>query len=326
MWQPDSNRYDLVEYRRCGRSGVMLPPLSLGFWHNFSEIDDRAEIQKMLYYAVDNGIVHFDLANNYGPPPGSAEETLGQYLKNDFHPIRDELFITTKAGWDMWQGPYGNWGSRKHLTASLDQSLRRMNLDYVDLYYHHRPDSDTPLEETFGALRDLLTQGKCLYVGISAYSIDETQQAIELADNMGFPILAHQMSYSMLNRSPEDGLFQLLQENGIGAIAFAPLFQGVLSGKYQTSIPDGSRAARESGNLQSEGISEEMREKVSGLSEIAIQRGEPLAQMALAWILNNYPTSTLLGVRTLEQLKKNLLALESIPFTAEEIKAINRIT
>lgn len=325
MWTPDSNRYSSLKYKRCGKSGVLLPPFSLGFWHNFSEIDDQSEIQKMLYHAVDNGVVHFDLANNYGPPPGSAEETLGRFLKSDFHSIRDELFIATKAGWDMWQGPYGNWGSRKHLVASLDQSLKRMNLDYVDLYYHHRPDPNTPLEETFSALKDMLAQGKCLYVGISAYSVEETRKAIELSNDMGFPLLAHQMSYSMLNREPEQGLFELLDEQGVGAVAFAPLFQGVLSGKYQTLIPDGSRAARDSGNLQAGGISDSMRKIVSGLSEVAQQRGEPLAQMALAWILSQYPTTTLLGVRTLEQLQKNLKALESAPFSKEELDTIHQI-
>ena len=325
QWQANDSRYESSTYKRCGQSGIKLPPLSLGFWHNFGLQDNQDEIKKIIHHAFDSGIVHFDLANNYGPPAGSAESTLGKHLTQDLKPYRDELFIATKAGWDMWPGPYGDLGSRKYLMTSLEQSLQRMNLEYVDLFYHHRPDPKTPLEETIGALKDLTLQGKCLYVGISSYSAAETQKAYTIAQQMNLPILANQVSYSLLSPEVEEELFPTLEQLGIGAIAFAPLSQGILTGKYSDGIPTGSRAQRKDGHLLPDMITPEMQNKIHALLQIAQQRGESLAQMSLAWLIQGFPASTLLGVRNLEQLKSNLQALRSAVFSLEEKQAIYQI-
>jgi L-glyceraldehyde 3-phosphate reductase len=319
------DRYERMPYRRCGRSGLLLPAISLGFWHNLGHDDDplvtgRAIIRR----AFDVGITHFDLANNYGPPYGSAEENFGRILKEDLAPYRDELVISTKAGYDMWPGPYGDWGSRKYLLSSLDQSLGRMGLDYVDIFYSHRFDPETPLEETMGALDTAVRQGKALYVGISSYSAAKTAEAFAILRELGTPLLIHQPSYSMLNRWIEDALLDTLGELGIGCIVFSPLAQGMLTDKYLAGIPAGSRATRNS-SLSPDLITEEALAKIRRLGEIAAGRGQTLAQLALAWTLRDERvTSTLIGARSVEQLEANVAALQRLDFTEEELAEIDR--
>ncbi len=315
-----------MKYRRCGRSGILLPMLSLGLWHNFGDKDDFDNARKILRTAFDNGITHFDLANNYGPPYGSAEKNFGKILKEDFKGYRDELIISTKAGWDMWPGPYGNFGSRKYLIASLDQSLKRMGLDYVDIFYHHRPDPDTPLEETMGALDHIVRQGKALYVGISQYSAEETEKAEKILKEMGTPLLIHQPRYSMLERWVENDLLDTLEKKGIGSIAFSPLAQGLLTNKYLNGIPADSRAAIEGGYLDRSLITDELLIKIQKLSDLAKERGQSLAQMSIAWLLKDERvTSILAGVSRVSQLEDNIQALYKLDFSEEEIKKIDAI-
>lgn len=325
---PDTNRYQNMEYRRCGKSGLMLPALSLGLWHNFGAIDDIENSRNIMHTAFDNGITHFDLANNYGPPPGSAETTFGQIFKEDFKNYRDELLISTKAGWQMWDGPYGDWGSKKYLVASLDQSLKRMGLDYVDIYYHHRPDPNTPLEETMGALDLIVRQGKALYVGISSYNPEETQNAIKILKDLGTPCLIHQPRYSMFDRWVEDGLLNVLEQNGVGSIAFSPLAQGLLTNKYLNGIPQDSRAASHRGNgaIEEDVLTDANINKARNLNEIAAKRGQSLAQMALSWILkDNRISSVLIGASKPEQVIDSVGALQNITFTDDELLEIEYI-
>jgi|SRR5579872_753993 len=323
-YQPAENRYDAMPYRRCGRSGLMLPPISLGLWQNFGE-DRRLEDQRaILRRAFDLGITHFDLANNYGPPYGSAERNFGQILATDFERHRDELVISTKAGWDMWPGPYGDLGSRKYLLASLDQSLERLGLDYVDIFYHHRFDPDTPLEETMGALHSAVAQGKALYVGISSYSHERTEEAVEILRAMGTRLLIHQPSYSMLNRWIEDDLLDVLETEGVGCIAFSPLAQGLLTDRYLNGVPSDSRAARD-GSLSRGMLSEQNLSRIRALNEIAAERGQTLAQMALAWVLRDARvTSALIGASSVAQLEQNVAALQRLEFTDDELAEIDR--
>ena len=325
---PSPQRYDSMEYRRCGKSGLKLPALSLGLWHNFGGIDHYENARNILKLAFDKGITHFDLANNYGPPAGSAEETFGRALKQDLLPYRDEMVVTTKAGYHMWQGPYGEWGSKKYLVSSLDQSLKRMGLDYVDVFYHHRPDPETPLEETMAALDLIVRQGNALYVGISNYNATETEKAVEMLRAMGTPCLVHQAKYSMFERWVEGGLLDVLEQNGAGCVAFSPLAQGLLSDKYLKGIPADSRAASGRGNgaLESGRITEGKLKQVLQLNEIAQQRGQSLAQMALSWILKDPRiTSVILGVSKPEQLTDSLKCLENKEFSTEELQKINQI-
>jgi L-glyceraldehyde 3-phosphate reductase len=317
-------RYDRMQYRRCGRSGLLLPAVSLGLWQNFGGERALEDSRAILRRAFDLGITHIDLANNYGPPYGSAEETFGRIFADDFRPYRDELVISTKAGYDMWPGPYGEWGSRKYLLASLDQSLRRMGLEYVDIFYSHRFDPDTPLEETMGALDSAVRQGKALYAGISSYDAAQTAEAAHILRDMGTRLLIHQPSYSMLNRWIEPDLLDTLEHEGIGCIVFSPLAQGMLSDKYLNGIPEGSRASR-NGSLSPKLISDETLEKIRGLGQVAKGRGQTLAQMALAWTLRDARvTSTLVGVSSLEQLEDNVAAIDSLSFDDEELAAIDR--
>jgi L-glyceraldehyde 3-phosphate reductase len=321
-------RYQKMEYRRCGNSGLKLPALSLGLWHNFGHIDSLENARNILQVAFDNGITHFDLANNYGPPPGSAEENFGKIFKQDFIPYRDELIISTKAGWGMWDGPYGDWGSKKYLVASLDQSLKRMGLEYVDIFYHHRPDPETPLEETMTALDLMVRQGKALYVGISSYEPEEAAKAFEILKQLGTPCLIHQPRYSMLDRWVEDGLLDVLQQHQVGCIAFSPLAQGLLTNKYLKGIPEGSRASSHRGNgaIDEDQVSDEKIKKVLQLNTIAEERGQNLAQMALAWILKDQRiSSVLLGVSKPEQLLDSIDSLKNYSFTEEELNRINQI-
>ena len=325
-YTPSNTRYDAMEYRRCGHSGLMLPAVSLGLWHNFGYVDNQENCRQILHLAFDAGITHFDLANNYGPPPGSAEENFGRILKHDFHGYRDELIISTKAGYYMWQGPYGEWGSKKYLVASLDQSLKRMGLDYVDIFYHHRPDPNTPLEETMAALDLIVRQGKALYVGISNYRAEEAAKAIALLRKLGTPCLIHQPKYSMFERWVEDGLLDLLEKEGVGCIPFSPLAQGLLTNKYLKGIPEDSRAHKSTGFLQEKDITPEKIEKVRKLNELAIKRDQTLAQMALAWILRDKRiTSVLIGVSRPEQITDSLQAFRNTWFSAEELKQIEAI-
>src|SRR5215211_755296 len=319
-----SDRYDAMPYRRCGRTGLQLPAVSLGLWHNFGD-DKPIETQRaILRRAFDLGITHFDLANNYGPPYGSAEINFGRLFAEDFAPYRDELIISTKAGYDMWPGPYGEWGSRKYVLASLDQSLRRMGLDYVDIFYSHRFDPETPLEETVGALDAAVRQGKALYAGISSYSDQRTGEAAELLRALGTPLLIHQPSYSMLNRWIEPELLDALGELGVGAIVFSPLAQGLLTNKYLDGVPEGSRAAKPY-SLSREQLNDETLAKLRGLAEIAERRGQTLAQMALAWTLRDpRVTSTLIGASSVAQLEENVGALRRLDFTADELAEIDR--
>jgi L-glyceraldehyde 3-phosphate reductase len=319
-----ADRYSQIDYRRCGRSGVRLPEVSLGLWHNFG--DDRPlETQRaILRRAFDLGIIHFDLANNYGTPYGSAERNFGRIMREDFRPYRDELIISTKAGYDMWPGPYGEWGSRKYLLASLDQSLSRMGLDYVDIFYSHRVDPDTPMEETLGALDTAVRSGKALYAGISSYSPERTVRAAEILRQLGTPVLIHQPSYSLLNRWIEGGLLEVLGREGIGCIVFAPLAQGVLTGKYLSGIPDGSRASRRT-SLSADDLSEETLAHVRALGEIARSRGQSLAQLALSWALRDRRiTSVLIGASSVAQLEENAAAAGHYDFTDAELAAIDR--
>ncbi len=321
---PAGNRYGPMPYRRCGRSGLLLPAVSLGLWQNFG--DDRAlDTQRaILRRSFDLGVTHFDLANNYGPPYGSAEVNFGRILRSDFRDHRDELVISTKAGWDMWPGPYGDLGSRKYLLASLDQSLGRMGLDYVDIFYHHRFDPDTPLEETLGALHSAVQQGKALYVGISSYSDKRTEEAIAVLRRLGTPLLIHQPSYSMLNRWIEDGLLEVLGAQGVGCIAFSPLAQGILTDRYLDGIPEGSRASRD-GSLSPGMLSEETLARVRALNALAQRRGQRLAQMAIAWALRDARvTSVVIGASSVAQLEENLGALDNLGFSKEELAEIDR--
>jgi L-glyceraldehyde 3-phosphate reductase len=321
--QPD--RYDTMLYRRTGRSGLLLPALSLGLWYNFGGLDSFENARTMARYAFDHGITHFDLANNYGPPPGSAEENFGKLLRQDFAPYRDELIISSKAGWDMWPGPYGNLGSRKYLIASLDQSLKRMGLEYVDIFYHHRPDPETPLEESMSALDAIVRQGKALYVGISSYSAEETQRAARVLRQMGTPCLIHQPVYNLFNRWIEDGLTDVLNKEGIGCIVFSPLAQGQLTDRYLKGIPSGARATKTDRVWLTPADVEGNLPKVRRLNEIAQKRGQALAQMAIAWVLRlPQVTSALIGASSVEQLKTNLAALERLDFSPEELQAIDQ--
>ncbi|EIJ39398.1 L-glyceraldehyde 3-phosphate reductase [Galbibacter orientalis] len=325
-YKPEENRYEKMQYRRCGKSGIDLPLLSLGLWHNFGDNDDFDNAAKILRTAFDNGITHFDLANNYGPPYGSAEKNFGKIFKRDFKKYRDELIISTKAGWDMWPGPYGNFGSRKYLISSLDQSLKRMKLDYVDIFYHHRPDPNTPLEETMGALDQIVRQGKALYVGISQYNAEDTKKAAKILKEQGTPFLIHQPRYNMMDRWVEDGLLDALTETGIGSIVFSPLEQGILTAKYLKGIPKDSRAATEGSYLDASRISPELIAKIQGLNEIAEKRGQSLAQMAIAWLLKDERvTSVLIGVSRVSQLKDNIEALNNLKFTKTELTKIDKI-
>jgi L-glyceraldehyde 3-phosphate reductase len=319
-----ADRYDPTPYRRCGRSGLMLPAISLGLWQNFGGDRPIETARAILRRAFDRGITHFDLANNYGPPYGSAETNFGRIFADDFRPYRDELVISTKAGWDMWPGPYGDLGSRKYLLASLDQSLQRMGLDYVDIFYHHRADPDTPLEETLGALDTAVRQGKALYVGVSSYSARRTEEAVRILRELGTPLLIHQPSYSMLNRWIEGGLLEVLGREGIGAIVFSPLAQGMLTDKYLHGIPEDSRAARD-GSFSPELLNEENLERIRALNELAARRGQSLAQLALAWALRDpRVTSALIGASSVAQLDQNLAALQRADFDAEELAEIDR--
>jgi len=323
---PDPNRYATMRYNRCGRSGLKLPAVSLGLWHNFGGVDTLENARAMVLRAFDLGITHFDLANNYGPPPGSAEESFGKILRQDLSRYRDELIISTKAGWGMWPGPYGDFGSRKYLVASLDQSLGRMGLDYVDIFYHHRPDPETPLEETMGALDHVVRQGKALYVGISSYKPEETRRAAGILRGLGTPCLIHQPSYNMLNRWIEQGLLDVLKEEGIGCIAFSPLAQGLLTDRYLDGIPADSRAAKPHGFLKREGITEEKLAKVRKLGELAKARRQTLAQMALAWVLRHPGmTSALVGASRVSQVEDNVATLKNVAFTNDELEAIDGI-
>lgn len=321
-----SNRYDTMKYNRCGNSGVLLPAISLGLWHNFGFVDNIQNAREILRTAFDLGITHFDLANNYGPPYGSAEENFGTILKTDFESYRDELFIASKAGYDMWPGPYGNLGSRKYLMASIDQSLKRMGLDYVDVFYHHRPDPDTPLEETMVALADIVRQGKALYVGISNYQPKETVAAAKLLKELKVPFILHQARYSIFDRWVEDGLLDTLEENKVGCIAFSPLAQGMLTDKYLKGIPADSRAAKDLTYLNTEQVNSNL-DKIKALAEIADQRGQKLSQMSIAWLLSQpNVTSVLIGASSPNQLKENVKALDVLQFTDAELRLIDSIS
>ncbi|UUX98527.1 L-glyceraldehyde 3-phosphate reductase [Sphingomonas sp. J315] len=322
---PAAERYaGAMPYRRCGRSGIVLPAVSLGLWQNFGGVDVYETGRAMLRRAFDRGVTHFDLANNYGPPYGSAEETFGRVLASDLKPHRDELIVSTKAGWDMWPGPYGDGGSRKYLIASLDQSLRRMGLDYVDIFYSHRMDPDTPIAETIGALVQIHRQGKALYVGISSYTPEATRRAAEILRAEGVPLLIHQPDYSMLSRWIEDGLLDALEEAGAGCIAFSPLAQGLLGGRYLNGVPEDARAAKDF-SLRRERLTDALVARLRGLNDIATARGQSLAQMAIAWVLrDSRVTSALIGARTVEQLDNSLDAVKTLDFSAEELAAIDR--
>jgi L-glyceraldehyde 3-phosphate reductase len=320
----DASRYDRMPYNRCGRSGLLLPPISLGLWQNFGHERPLATSREIVLRAFDLGITHFDLANNYGPPYGSAEDNFGVLLHRDLARYRDELVVSTKAGYDMWPGPYGEWGSRKYLLASVDQSLQRMGLDYVDIFYSHRFDPETPLEETMGALASAVQQGKALYAGISSYSAEKTREAAAILRELGVPLLIHQPSYSLLNRWIEDELLDVLEEEGVGCIVFSPLAQGLLTDKYLHGIPEGSRASQD-GTLSRGQLNEQTLAKISGLNELAQRRGQTLAQMALAWTLRDRRvTSTLVGASSLAQLEENVGALDRLEFTDDELEEIDR--
>ena len=327
-YTPDKNRYDKMIYRRCGNSGLQLPLISLGLWHNFGEIDDYENCRKILHTAFDHGITHFDLANNYGPPPGAAEETFGKIFKKDFKPYRDELIISSKAGWKMWDGPYGDLGSKKYLVASLDQSLKRMGLDYVDIFYHHRPDPNTSIEETMGTLDLMVRQGKALYVGISSYKPDEAAKAFEVLKKLGTPCLIHQPRYSMLDRWVEDGLLDLLEKEKVGCITFSSLAQGILTNKYLKGIPKNSRAGRhlENGAITESQLTDAVIEKAKKLNVIAAERQQTLAQMAIAWVLKDERiTSVILGASKPKQVTDAVGAIKNYNFSKEELEKIEEI-
>jgi L-glyceraldehyde 3-phosphate reductase len=319
-------RYQSMQYRRSGRSGLKLPAVSLGLWHNFGGVDTFSNSRAMVLRAFDLGITHLDLANNYGPPPGSAEETFGQIMAKDLRPYREELVISTKAGYWMFEGPYGEWGSRKYLVSSLDQSLKRMGLDYVDIFYHHRPDPDTPLEETMQALDHIVRSGKAMYVGISNYPADKTAEAARMLRQLGTPCLIHQPAYSMFNRWVEDGLIQTLKEEGVGCIAFSPLAQGLLTDRYLGGIPEGSRASKEHGFLKPAHITDDKIEKVKKLNEMAKKRGQTLAQMSLAWVLRHETmTSVLIGASKVSQIEDAVGTLNNVDLSAQELAEIEKI-
>lgn len=323
---PNPARYERMTYRRCGKSGLKLPAISLGLWHNFGGVDVFENYHAILHAAFDAGITHFDLANNYGPPPGSAEENFGTIFKKDFAAYRDELIISSKAGHLMWPGPYGEWGSRKYLIASCDQSLKRMGLDYVDIFYSHRFDPNTPLEETMGALDSIVRQGKALYVGISGYTAENSAKAIRILQNLGTPCLIHQPKYSMLERWVEGGLLDVLEETGVGCIPFSPLAQGLLTDKYLKGIPSDSRAAKEHGFLKTSQITPETLQKIEKLNALALERGQTLAQMALAWLLKDERvTSVLIGASRVSQLQDSLKCLDNQFFSPEELSKIENI-
>ncbi|MEN6479391.1 MAG: L-glyceraldehyde 3-phosphate reductase [Anaerolineales bacterium] len=325
-YQPAESRYDKMVYRRVGKSGLLLPAVSLGLWHNFGGVDTLENARAMVRRAFDLGITHFDLANNYGPPPGSAEETFGVLLKQDLAPFRDELVISSKAGYRMWPGPYGEWGSRKYMVASCDQSLKRMGLDYVDIFYSHRPDPETPLEETMGALDYIVRSGRALYAGISSYTPEQTRRAAAILRELGTPCLIHQPSYNMFNRWVEDGLLDTLAEEGMGAIVFSPLAQGLLTDRYLQGIPEGSRASKPWGFLQPSDITEERLRQVTQLNELAQSRGQTLAQMAVAWILRQpVITSVLVGASSPAQIEDNVGALDNLTFSTDELDKIEQI-
>jgi L-glyceraldehyde 3-phosphate reductase len=320
------SRYEKMKYRRCGKSGIKLPLISLGLWHNFGDNDDFENARNILRTAFDHGITHFDLANNYGPPYGSAEKNFGKIFAKDFKQYRDELIVSSKAGWDMWPGPYGNFGSRKHLITSLDQSLKRTGLEYVDIFYHHRPDPKTPLEETMGALDQIVRQGKALYVGVSQYSPEDTSRAYEILKKQGTPFLIHQPRYNMMDRWVENGLLDTLEKVGIGSIAFSPLEQGILTDKYLSGIPEDSRAAKEGTYLNESQITGKIVEQVHKLNNIAKSRNQSLAQMAVAWLLKDERiTSVLIGASKVSQLKDNIHALDNLDFTNDELERIEVI-
>ncbi|MDN5333520.1 L-glyceraldehyde 3-phosphate reductase [Sphaerochaeta halotolerans] len=324
MYTPKPERYDSMKYNRCGKSGLQLPAISLGLWHNFGDQTSLSNARKMLHTAFDLGITHFDLANNYGPPPGSAELNFGKLFAQDFRSHRDELIISSKAGYLMWPGPYGEWGSRKYLLSSLDASLKRMGLEYVDIFYSHRYDPDTPLEETMGALASAYKMGKCLYVGISSYSAEKTREAHAILKDMGVPLLIHQPSYSMLNRWVEESLLSTLDELGVGAICFSPLAQGMLTDKYLGDIPEDSRAARKGSSLSQQMLTKENLDNIKSLNAIAHERGQSLAQMALAWCMRRKEiTSVLIGASSPEQIKENVETLNNLEFSDEELKRID---
>jgi L-glyceraldehyde 3-phosphate reductase len=325
--QPSPHRYDNPAlYRRCGRSGLKLPLLSLGLWHNFGETEVYENCRALIFKAFDSGITHFDLANNYGPPPGAAERTFGRILHSDLADYRDELIISSKAGYDMWPGPYGDWGSRKYLLSSLDQSLRRMGLEYVDIFYHHRWDPNTPLEETMGALDHAVRSGKALYAGVSNYSPEQTAQAVEILRRLGTPLLIHQPKYHMFDRTIEKGLLAVLSREGVGCIPFCPLAQGLLTGRYLNGIPADARAARDPRFLKPEHITEEKLGKLRQLNTLAQARGQSLAQMALAWVLRDPTVTTaLIGASKVSQIEENLAATRNVSFSNEELSSIERI-
>ncbi len=326
QYMPSESRYKNFEYIRCGKSGLKLPPISLGLWHNFGGVDVLENCRRMIHSAFDLGITHFDLANNYGPPYGSAEETFGHILGKYLKSYRDELIISTKAGWDMWPGPYGNFGSKKYLIASLDQSLKRMGLEYVDIFYHHRPDPETPLEETMNALYHIVRSGKALYVGISQYKPEDTKKAVNALKELGIHLLIHQPKYSMFERWVEGGLLEVLEEEGIGSIVFSPLAQGLLTNKYLNGIPEDSRAAKKGTFLKRENITEEVIQKVKKLNNLAKKREQSLAQMAIAWVLRKPAvTSALIGASKVSQIEDAVGSLKNLKFSDEELKSIDKI-
>ncbi|WP_297795660.1 L-glyceraldehyde 3-phosphate reductase [uncultured Eudoraea sp.] len=325
-YSANKDRYRKMKYNRCGNSGLLLPAISLGLWHNFGGVDIYENGRNMVLRAFDLGITHFDLANNYGPPYGSAEETFGKILKSDLQSYRDELIITSKAGYDMWPGPYGEWGSRKYLIASCDQSLKRLGLDYVDIFYSHRPDPNTPLEETMMALDQIVRSGKALYAGISSYDPEQSQKAIDILNDLGTPCLVHQPSYSMFNRWVEDGLLDVLEKNGVGSVVFSPLFQGLLTNKYLGGIPEGSRASKADSYLQTSDITPEKIDKVKKLNEIAEARGQKMAQLALSWVLRDKRvTSVIIGASKAAQIEDAVGILDKMEFTSEELHTIEGI-
>jgi L-glyceraldehyde 3-phosphate reductase len=325
-YQANKNRYQEMQYHRCGNSGLKLPAFSLGLWHNFGSVDSYENMKNLIFHSFDLGITHFDLANNYGPVPGSAEENFGKILHQEMRDYRDELIISSKAGYKMWDGPYGDWGSKKYLVSSLDQSLKRMGLDYVDIFYHHRPDPETPLEETMAALDLIVRQGKALYVGISNYNAEQTAQAVEILNKLGTPLLIHQPRYSMFERWIEDGLQDVLAESGVGSIAFSPLAQGMLTNRYLDGIPTDSRAGKSNTFLPKERVTDVVLNKVRALNRIALERGQSLAQMSLAWVLRQGKvTSALIGASRVSQIEENVKTLQNRDFTEEELSVIEDI-